>query len=487
MKNKSFAKNAFFYMCKTLVQILFPIITLPYISRILGVEKIGQYNFATAYVSYFALIANLGIQTYAVRTGSEIRDDKKQLNAFANEIYTINVISTIAALLLLFLILLTSNILAQYIMLASILSITIPLTTIGTEWIFNIYEDFTYISIRSMIFQAASILLMILFVKKAEDVFIYAFITVMASAGANILNYKKASGYFEHRIIISSNLKKHLLPILILFFSTIASQIYLNADVTMLGILKGDYATGLYTAATKIYSLARNLMATIITIILPRFAFWNLNDKEKYLKIGKFVGRGFLSVVLPMSAGMILLGDKLIGLLCGAEYLPAQGSFKILCMAFVFSSLGSFIANMALVVNHEEKTVLIATIAGACINIIGNLIIIPKYSYTGAAFTTLLSEIVVFVIQGSRAIKYFYMDMEDVIEIVKIFLGVIVLTFSVLSTSRFECNYVLSLCISVVCGLAGYMLTEVVLNEDFWQGCFKDLHTKARRKFRYKK
>ena len=98
MKNKSFAKNAFFYMCKTLVQILFPIITLPYISRILGVEKIGQYNFATAYVSYFALIANLGIQTYAVRTGSEIRDDKKQLNAFANEIYTINVISTIAAL-----------------------------------------------------------------------------------------------------------------------------------------------------------------------------------------------------------------------------------------------------------------------------------------------------------------------------------------------------------------------------------------------------
>lgn len=87
MKNKSFAKNAFFYMCKTLVQILFPIITLPYISRILGVEKIGQYNFATAYVSYFALIANLGIQTYAVRTGSEIRDDKKQLNAFANEIY----------------------------------------------------------------------------------------------------------------------------------------------------------------------------------------------------------------------------------------------------------------------------------------------------------------------------------------------------------------------------------------------------------------
>ena len=279
MKNKSFAKNAFFYMCKTLVQILFPIITLPYISRILGVEKIGQYNFATAYVSYFALIANLGIQTYAVRTGSEIRDNKKQLNAFANEIYTINVISTIVALLLLFLILLTSNILAQYIMLASILSITIPLTTIGTEWIFNIYEDFTYISIRSMIFQAASILLMILFVKKAEDVFIYAFITVMASAGANILNYKKASGYFEHRIIISSNLKKHLLPILILFFSTIASQIYLNADVTMLGILKGDYATGLYTAATKIYSLARNLMATIITIILPRFAFWNLNDK----------------------------------------------------------------------------------------------------------------------------------------------------------------------------------------------------------------
>ena len=155
MKN-SMKKNAFLNGFKNILNLLFPLVTFPYVSKVLNVQGIGQYNFSQATVSYFSLIAGLGISSYAIREGSKYRDRKKEFNIFASEVLLCNIISTIIAYLLLGVCMLVINKLKAYSSLIWVFSIQIVFTTIGIEWLYSIYEEYEYITIRSIIFARLS-------------------------------------------------------------------------------------------------------------------------------------------------------------------------------------------------------------------------------------------------------------------------------------------------------------------------------------------
>lgn len=219
MKNKSIKINAFLNTIRSLMTVIFPLITFPYVSRVLSVDGIGKYNFSSSVVSYFLLIAGLGINTYAVREGAKYRDNKEVMTRFIDEIFTINVCSSVIAYLLLFLCLIFSTKLQLYFVCILIYSIQIGFSVIGVEWLFTIYEDFMYITIRSIVFQVISLLLLFLFVRNANDYLNYAAITVFSSVGSNFLNFIKAREQFRFKLIRNFNWKKHMKPILILFAS----------------------------------------------------------------------------------------------------------------------------------------------------------------------------------------------------------------------------------------------------------------------------
>ena len=143
---KSLQKNAFLNGFKNVLNLLFPLITFPYVSKILSVEGIGQYNFAQAEVSYFSLIAGLGISSYAIREGAKYRENKKKFNIFASEVLLCNVISTIVAYLLLAVCMIFVGKLKVYAVLIWVFSIQIAFTTIGIEWLYSIYEEYEYIT-----------------------------------------------------------------------------------------------------------------------------------------------------------------------------------------------------------------------------------------------------------------------------------------------------------------------------------------------------
>ena len=153
MKNKSLKFNAILNVIKQLCSVIFPLITIPYVSRILQSENYGKYNFGNSIISYFSLIAALGVSTYAVREGAKYRDDLKKITKFSREIFTINIISMIISYLLLFILLAVPSPLTSYRKLILIQSIVIFLTTIGADWINTIYEDFAYITLRYIFMQ----------------------------------------------------------------------------------------------------------------------------------------------------------------------------------------------------------------------------------------------------------------------------------------------------------------------------------------------
>ena len=186
---------------------LFPLITFPYSSRVIGPVGIGKVNFAASIISYFSIIASLGISTYAIREAAKVRDDKTALSKFSKEIFTINAITTLIAYALFFTALFCIPKFNEYRILLCISSSTILFTTIGMDWLYNALEEYAYITIRSIAFQIASIVLLYAFVHTPEDYIIYGGITVFASVGSNILNFIHSRKYISFRRIHSLALK----------------------------------------------------------------------------------------------------------------------------------------------------------------------------------------------------------------------------------------------------------------------------------------
>ena len=183
MNGKSLKLNAILNVIRQLSSILFPLITFPYISRVLQANSYGKISFGQSIISYFSLFAALGITNYAIREGSRIRGNKKEIERFSCEIFTINIITTTISYLLFFIILLLNRRLYEYKSLLIILSFSMFFAALGVEWIYTIYEDYLYITIRSLIVQIISVILMFVFIHSPEDYLFYAGITVFAAGG----------------------------------------------------------------------------------------------------------------------------------------------------------------------------------------------------------------------------------------------------------------------------------------------------------------
>lgn len=401
MKKKSLGVNAFLNGLRSVLNLLFPLVTFPYVSRVLSVSGIGIYNFANTYISYFFLIAGLGIATYAVREGAKYREDKDKISEFASQIFSLNMIATIIAYLLLFASLIIFKNLHNYISCILIFSLQILFTTLGTEWIYTIYEDYTYITIRSIVFKIISIILLFLLVRKPEDYLIYAGITVFSAVGSNLLNFIHARSFVHIKLTTDTNWKYHLKPVLVIFASAIAVTIYVSSDTTILGLLKNDYAVGIYSTSVKIYQITESLLAAVVTVTIPRLAYlWGKKRIDEYNQVLSKVLDSLGIIVLPTIIGLIMLSREVILIIASEKYLPSVNSLRIISWAMIFSIFAWIFSDCVLIPAKRENLVLRNTIITAIENIILNFILIPFMSYDGTSLSTVIAEFTVMIMNG---------------------------------------------------------------------------------------
>lgn len=405
MKNsKSLSVNAFLNGIRNALNLVFPLITFPYVSRVLSVDGMGIYNFSSTYVNYFLLIAGLGISTYAVREGAKYRDNTERINTFASQIFTINIISTVVAYVLLLLSLVVFGSLHNYASAILIFSIQLVFTTIGTEWIYTIYEDFSYITIRSISFKIISIALLFIFVKTPSDYLWYASITVFASVGSNIFNYIHAKSFSCIKLVKQTDWQHHLKPTLIIFASSLAVTLYVSCDTTLLGLLKDEHAVGIYGVAVKIYSIVGGTLSAVLTVTIPRLAL--LYGKGKFEDYRKLLSKVFdtLSIlVLPSSVGLIMLSKEVVLIIASAKYLDSTFSLQIITWAIIFSNFSWIFNQCVLIPAKRETKSLRNTLLTVGINIGLNFILIPVWSYNGTALSTVISEFLVMLMNGYSA------------------------------------------------------------------------------------
>lgn len=401
MKYRSMKLNAALNSIKAIMSMIFPLITFPYVSRVLQVSNMGKVNFSNSVVNYFVLIAGLGVATYAIREGSRVRDDEEKLEEFASEVFSINLLTTILSYVAFVVVIILFSKLHQYYPLLIVQSFMIIGSTIGVDWLYSIKEEYFYIALRSIVVQLCSIVLMFIFVKSRNDYIIYAAIITFSATAANVFNYIYARKQIHFHLTWNLNLKKHIGPILIIFTMTAATTIYVNSDITLLGLLsgsKGDYFVGIYSTATKVYSILKSVMVALIVVSLPRLSNYlarGLNDlyNESVYKILN----AFLTLLLPIMVGLFFASKEVILLLAGENYIAGTSVLKILCVSLLFSVFAVFYTNAILLPFRMEKVVMHAMVVSAIFNFLLNFIMIPKFGYIGSAITTMISEFIVLV------------------------------------------------------------------------------------------
>ncbi len=399
--------NLFANGIKTLMTVLFPLITFPYASRVLGASGIGKVNYASSIVSYFSMFAALGISTYAVREGARIRDDREKFSKFAKEMININLCTTLISYGALA-IFLQLPILGGYKRLLAISSASIVFATIGMEWLFIIQEEYAYITKRAVLFQFVSLAMLFLLVRSREDYHWYAALTIISSGGSAILNLWHSRRFVNWRQNSFLEYRKHLKPILLIFGTSVASSIYMTMDTTMLGALQGDQATGVYTAAVKINLVVSTLIGTISSTILPRVSYYIGNGlKKEYEKLMKTSVDMLLMISMPMAIGMICTSDILILVFSGEEFLAGSFAAKVLSAKVVVSAVNRILAYQICIPYKRDKEVLISTVCGAVFNLFANGVLIPRFGAAGASVATLFSESVVFLVLTYYSSRFF--------------------------------------------------------------------------------
>ena len=395
---KSIKINALLNMVKQVMQIIFPIVTTPYITRVLLPENYGKINTGNSLISYISLIAGLGIANYAIREGSLVRDDKEKLNRFSSQVFSINILSTAVSYIILAGVLFLVPHYKDYKLLLIIQGTAVFFSTLGADWINSIEEDYLYLTVRYIVLHVISLVLMFLLVKKPEDYYIYAAITLVNTVGANLMNIFYIRRYVRIRFTLDIDWKRHMVPILVLFGNAVAMTIYVSSDITMLEIFKGATEVGIYSVATKIYSIVKQMLNAVLIVSIPRMtAYIGNGDRERFKDLGQKILSALITLMCPLTVGIVIFRTEAIYLAGGKEYVGGATNLLILALAVAAALLATFFSGCVLMPLRKERYILKGTIISAVINIGFNFFFIPWLGGNGAAITTLLSEVFVAV------------------------------------------------------------------------------------------
>lgn len=396
MNYKSLKYNSVVIMLNKILDAVFPLITYSYSVRMLGVENIGAYSYASSIVHYFIIFAGLGVATYSIREGAKIREDKEKIKTFIGEIFGLNVITSVISYLLLtfFLLYILDN---QHIeILVWIISVNIFFSTLGVEWVISIYEQFTFILFRNLILKISLLIMVLTLVHSRNDLILYTVIMTIATSGVNIANYffaKKRTGF---SIIISRHIFSYIVPVLRLFFVQILIDIYSNIDVTMLGKMAGEQETGYYSAALKVYSVLCGMLSSVAIAAFPKISSVNIDsDKDKYSALCNSAFDLIFLLTMPVIVGAILLREEIILLLCGDEFLKSSLSLGLLSIAFGLNIANWYWTRAYILPLKKDNLFMSASLVAAIENVVFNFIIIPIWGHIGAAFTTILAELTI--------------------------------------------------------------------------------------------
>lgn len=400
MQQKSLKLNFIMNAILTMSSFLFPLITFPYVSRILLPIGTGKVSFANSVVTYFVMISQLGIPTYGIRACAVVRNDEEKLKKTVYELFLINVVMSILAYIVFFVALIYVPRLRADRTLFLITGTLIFFNTIGVEWLYKALEQYTYITVRSIIFKFIALIAMFALVHDVDDYVIYGGISIFAASASNAFNFIRLRKIIGKKKVSQLNFKQHFKPVFTFFIISCATTIYTNLDNVMLGFMKDDVEVGYYNAATKIKNILVSIVTSLGTVLMPRASYYLQNGMEnEFYKLSKKAIKFVFLAATSMMIYFMLFAREGVLFLSGEAFEGAILPMMIVMPTLLFIGLTNIMGIQMLVPMGREDAVMISTFAGAIVDLILNAIAIPILGASGAAIGTLVAEFVVLIVQ----------------------------------------------------------------------------------------
>ncbi len=463
---KSVTKNYLYNVFYEILVIILPILTTPYVSRVLGAQGIGIYSYTISITTYFILFGSLGIALYAKREIAYVQDDTLKRSKIFWEIILLRFI-TLGISLLIFYFTYASH--GAYQMYYKILILEILANALDVSPFFQGMEEFKKIIGRNLIVKLISVISIFLFIKTENDVNTYLLIYALSTLIGNVSLWLYLPKYIKKIPLKKLNFKKHLKPIIILFIPQIATQIYTVLDKTMIGSLIYDKKeVGFYEQSQKIVKLILTIVTSLGTVMLPRIANKFANGKKEEIEKDVFRSMNFVYFLsIPMAFGLIAVAKTFIPLFLGDGFEKSIAITAAISPILLLIGMSNVIGTQFLLPTKRQKEYTLSVIFGALTNLILNFALIPIYKSVGASIATVIAEMVVTLSQIFYIRKIF--NVKKMLFLIKNYLisGIIMLGITLLVLLLPINSQIILLLIQGLVGVISYFGILLLLKDEF--------------------
>lgn len=388
-------KNYIYNFSNQILMLILPFITTPYVTRVFTSSELGSYGYYNSIVSYFALLATLGIGNYAVK---EISSNPSNRSKVFWEIYSIQLVFSFLSLGLYILLCLVNY--SFHNVIAYIVGITLLSRAIDISWLFQGVEDFRSLTFRSVMIKLIGVVSIFIFIKEESDLYLYIFLLVFYELLGQLIMWIPAKNWLQKPVLSLKDSIKHLNSVFILFIPQVAISLYALLDRTLLGALVSTRDVGIFEQGSKLVNLLLVVVTTLSGVILPHIS--NLISQGKKEKVNQFYEFSFLVynvVIFPMIAGMLIVNDNFVQFFLGSEFQDAKYAIMIMVWNMFFIGWTNIMGIQILIPHNKHKQFMVSTTIPAFFSITCNLVLIPYLGYIGASITSVLTESVVWIIQ----------------------------------------------------------------------------------------
>jgi len=407
-KYVSVKKNFFWSSILTVAGYIFPLLTFPYVTRVLGAESFGSYQFADSVISYFCILSLLGIGNIGIREISKVKENREKMSEVFSGLLLLNLSTAFLSIILLIILIYVLPVFSSHSPLLFIGISRILCGVLTIEWLFKGVEDFKYITVRAITIRIIYVISVFVFVRTPNDYVTYFLLTsliTVVNAFINIFYSRHFVSFSFKRIII----KPFIYPFITLGLFQILTAIYSSLNPVYLGFVGGDVQVGYYTTAVKIHHVILSLYTAFTGVMLPRMSALLSQNKIDDFRI--MINKSFSFLMcfsFPLMVYSLRYAPEIISVLAGNSYEAAIPCLRIVLPLIFVIGYEQILVIQILVPLRKDKAILTNSIIGALVCIISNLILVPSLFCNGSALVWLFSEL--FVMLSAQYFVYRYIS-----------------------------------------------------------------------------
>ena len=463
MNKKSIAKNSIYNMIYSGFRVFFPLVSISYFSRILTAEGIGKIEYAYTVVNYFLIIAALGIPAYGVKNIARAGNNFTKRSRVFWEMFYLNFFSTLLCALIYYIFITVNEYFAGRRILFYVMGSLLIFNIANIDWYYQGVEDYAYITKRSISIKIFSFILMVIFVKNYNDYLIYAVILCLASVGNYIFNMFYLRKQIKFLSLKECHISRHIKANFILLGSVLATEIYTMLDSVILEYFHGEIYVGYYSNSVKIVRMVYTLSTAMVAAFYPRISLYI--KENKFEETNELISKGCKILIIfafPAAIGLFLTADTIIPVLLGNSFMPSILCLKLLSILVIVISFAAALGHIVLIASGNEGRVLLATICGAVINAALNFLLIPAYKHYGAAFASVIAEIIVTFVLLKKSMKIINVHVEKSF-ILSVLISLIIMICSIKFIDFLEISLLLRLILYILVGMITYFSSLILL------------------------